>query len=154
MATIAALAEAVKALLVANISAIDQSSIEDYDPPIVTQDTALIIPAFGQRSRYISIGVSGGPDHQVHQLRLEFWVKFLGDRGALTVRARSIPDQAMNTLLSNPDLGLTDGSSIGELTSDGRINYAMEAVADEGLIHVGNFDFLRITLPIWVYSGV
>ncbi len=144
---ITAIAEAVTDVLTAAMPQIDASSANDFLPAVATADTALILPVFGQRSEFGTYNLQSGANYQSHRLRVELWVKHLGDVAATTGRTRERISQAVRALRTTPDLGL--GDSVDVSYFDGR-NYdpTIEAsVADEP-IEVAGVPFILATLIV------
>ncbi len=130
------------------VPAIDSLSTDEYLPPITTADTALIIPAFGQQSRFGSTNLTGVVDYQCHRFRCELWVKHTGNNASLTQRARAVAAAAMKALMDDPTLGgVVD--SIGWFNGDS-LDVAIDAEINEQLVTVGSVSFLPVVIMVSV----
>lgn len=141
------IANAITAVLTAAMPEIDASSVDDFLPAVATEDTALILPVFGQRSEFGTYNLSAGTNYQAHRLRVELWVKHLGNVADTTGRTRERISQAVRALRTTPDLNLGDSFDVSYF--DGR-NYdpTIEAsVADEP-IEVAGVPFILATLIV------
>lgn len=141
------IADAITDVLTAAMTAIDASSVNDFLPAVATVDTALILPVFGQQSEFGTYNLQSGANYQSHRLRVELWVKHLGNVADTTGRTRERIAQAVRALRSTPDLGLGDSYDVSYF--DGR-NYdpTIEAsVADEP-VEVAGVPFVLATLIV------
>lgn len=132
-----------------SVTAITATSTDEYLPPITTTDTALIIPAFGQQSRFGVMDLSGATGYQTHRFRVELWVKHKGSNADLTQRARAVAAAAVRAFLDHPTLG---GSveTIGWFDGVSSFDYAIDAEIADQLVAVGNASYLPVTIMLSV----
>lgn len=141
------IADTIKTVLTAAMPEIDASSVYEFLPAVATEDTALIVPVFGQQSEFGTYNLNAGANYQSHRLRIELWVKHLGSVPDTTARTRERISQAVRALRTTPDLNLGDSFDVSYF--DGR-NYdpTIEAsVADEP-IEVAGVPFILATLIV------
>jgi len=128
------------------VPAIDQLSTDEYLPPINTQNTALIIPAFGMQSEIGEMTFGGGAMYQTHRIRCELWVKHTGNNADLTQRTRAVTTDAIRALTDDSDLGgvVEYIGWYGGRTADRSISVD---VADN-LVTIGSASYLISTLIV------
>lgn len=145
MANISAIVAAIKTTLASNLPQIDQSSTDEYLPPIQTADTALIIPAFEQETEF-GLTTLNGNTYAVHRIRVELWVKHAGNNASLTQRARQIAYDAVRILMENRTLG----GVVLKVDSWNTLNFSntiLSRVAD-GLVEIGGASYCIVTISL------
>ena len=147
MTDITNIVEAIATVLTAAIPAIDANSKDDFLPAVDTDDTALVLPVFGQESEYGTYNLTDTANYQSHRLRAELWVKHLGDVGDTTTRTRERIAQAVKALRDSDDLGL--GAGVTVATFDGRtFDVRIEASVAADPVDIGGVPFIVITLIV------
>lgn len=106
MATVDSIATALVAALTAEIAEIDESSILSHVPAITTQSIALIVTPLGHGDE--AFIYSYGWVHSVHNLRVQFWVRYVpGNEAASVPLARNICHRAIMALVEHDGTGYT-----------------------------------------------
>lgn len=149
LATMAAIYGALETVLSA-VSGVDQSSTDDYMPPVNTANTALIITPFGKESVYgIKSFADTSASWQTHQIRCEFWTKHTGNNATTMSRAWDIGGAAVAALMANPTLSSTI-DTIGLYDGVSGFDYTIEARTEEEMLEVGGIPYVRtiVVVPV------
>lgn len=134
-------------VLTTAIDELDQSSVNSFLPAVETTDTALIVPVFGQQSEFGTYNFHSGQNYQAHRIRVELWVKHLGDVGSTQDRTRTRLAQVVRTLQEAGDLGLGEGTMVAFF--DGRdFDPRIEASVAPEPIEVAGVPFILATLVV------
>lgn len=102
MATVTEIAEALAAVLDANVAGIDSVSTTEYLPAITTQTVACVVVPFDQRSIYTTDILGSVTVRATHWIQIEFWVRH--DQGQISTsvqRVRNIAQLAAIALYTN-----------------------------------------------------
>ncbi len=147
MSTITQISTAIKALI-ATLTDVDQSSIDSYLPPAVTQKAALVMPPMGLRGT-VDAPV-GRKTKLVHRIPCELWVRVHnGDLPTTAARAREICLDAAAEIQASLTLG-----GLVEYLGDGGNAPAFEWAVDDEMINVGQGTYIRATLFVTVTKWV
>lgn len=104
MSTVSQICEALRVRL-STLPGVDQSTIDEYLPPVKTEMIALVIPPLDQKSQTWWVSARRTPLFQSYKIRCEFWIKLDTANLSLTLqRAREIGRLAIRALIAEPTL--------------------------------------------------
>lgn len=146
MATLDQVVTQVKTILTTALPQIDQSSTDEYLPPIKTADTALIIPAFGMQTEVNRVTIQGTIYQRRYTIRIEFWVKHLGSNSGLTQRVRTLVKGVDEALAENLTLNSTVGVTGGFAAT--QFELPVQTVVDDGMIEIGGAAYCRVVTTL------
>lgn len=147
MATVTELAEALRAVVDAGLTDVDQSSVGSYTPALATEKIGLIIPPFRQREEGEWLDLSGTVLAVTHEIPLELWTKFTNDPTSLATcmqRARNVGLEAMRVIAT--------GDGTGYVLAMEPPLFRLEV--DDSFLEVNGNIFLRSRLTVRVYNEV
>lgn len=148
MTTVTSIFEELQTILSALV-AVDESSIDDYLPPIETANTALVITPLEMSSVLSPEGHSGLRMMRSHRIRCEFWVKDAGVIADTLDTAREIAADAATLLRADPTL---NGTVLGLIYMEGDTgDQTITAEVSDVLVQVGNHMFLPVAMMVPVY---